>query len=258
MAEEFINVKKRLMEGWVKTKGQVRQDIHVSSLIHCRRRVCAEILGEPEPLKERTFRSFLVGASIHALAQELLGEEFECEKEVSYTFPNGQKVVGHIDAFHKTTGTVVEIKTTNSVQVKDIGGVYPYHLTQLRNYMSMMGSTSGILLYVIMDTPYLSDYMPQYVMTMTEEERRRTLRHMEADATELWEAVDKRDLNHIQVWDIVKNSNYMTPDGSNWFCKNGCPLAKSKKCEEYNLFEQGKISDSDVIEKMLPKLKQLH
>jgi hypothetical protein len=58
--------------------------------------------------------------------------------------------------------------------------------------MSILGASRGILLYVIMDTAYLSDYLPQYNMTMSEKERKNTLRHMEIDATQLQEAVDNK------------------------------------------------------------------
>ena len=46
-------------------------------------------------------------ASIHLQLQELLGDEFECEKEVIYHTKDGIKIIGHVDAYHKPTDTVV-------------------------------------------------------------------------------------------------------------------------------------------------------
>jgi hypothetical protein len=48
--------------------------------------------------------------------QELLGDEFEIEKEVTWVGESGIKLVGHIDAYHKS-GVVIEFKTAESTKV---------------------------------------------------------------------------------------------------------------------------------------------
>jgi hypothetical protein len=129
----IINIKQRLIEGWAQHKGQKRiGSLHISDLLHCRRKACFERLDpNPQKIDEKTFKHFLLGASIHSQLQQILGDEFECEKEIRYTFSNNLQIIGHIDAFHKPTSTVIEFKTSNAVTVKDIEGVYPYHLTAL-------------------------------------------------------------------------------------------------------------------------------
>jgi hypothetical protein len=48
MSEEIFSIKQKLLEGWVKTRGQKRNSIHVSDLLHCHRRVAFERL-DPNP-----------------------------------------------------------------------------------------------------------------------------------------------------------------------------------------------------------------
>jgi hypothetical protein len=203
---EIINIKQALLRGWVRTRGQKRTQIHVSSILHCHRKACFEYLDpNPQKIDERTFKHFLLGASIHSQLQQILGEEFECEKEVNYTFSNNLQIIGHIDAFHKPTSTVIEFKTSNAVTVKDKEGVYPYHLTQLQYYMALTGASQGVLLYIIMGSSYLSDYFPQYHLTITENQRRYILERIERDVTELQMGIDNNLPNSVRH--VLDDSN---------------------------------------------------
>lgn len=249
--DQIPNIKKALIEGWIRTKGQKRQELHISHLIHCLRKSCFEILDpHPQKIDERTFRHFLLGASIHSQLQEILGEEFEIEKEVSYFCKNNLKIIGHIDAFHKPTKTVVEFKTSNAVTVKDVEGVYPYHLKQLQYYMALVGASRGILLYIIMGSSYLSDYFPEYHLTCSEEQRRFILRCIERDATELERGISSGQPNSVSH--ILDSPTYITKSKENWFC-NSCLYKKF--CNGYHeRYRLGNFpSDAEIIENFVKK-----
>ncbi|MFY9871263.1 MAG: hypothetical protein WAK17_16230 [Candidatus Nitrosopolaris sp.] len=101
---EIFSLKKILLEGWVRIR-KPRTEIHISDLIHCRRRVAFERLDENPPvIDERKLKFFLGGETRHLQLQNLLGPDFDCEKEITYVCKtNGIKIVGHCDAIHRDT-----------------------------------------------------------------------------------------------------------------------------------------------------------
>lgn len=79
----MLNVKQKLLEGWTRRMAIKRQCIHISDLVLCKRRVCFERLDPNPPVAdEKKIKYFYSGEYKHRALQELLGEEFECEKEV--------------------------------------------------------------------------------------------------------------------------------------------------------------------------------
>jgi hypothetical protein len=101
----IINVKEKLLEGWFRTRGGKRSGIHISDLIHCKRAVAFNRLDEnPPPPTERTLKFFIRGESYHRYLQDLLGEEFQVEKEIVWTCQNGIKVIGHCDGCMNRAG----------------------------------------------------------------------------------------------------------------------------------------------------------
>ena len=47
----------------------------------------------------------LAGQMKHVHLQNLLGPDFETEKEITYVTPNGIKIIGHIDGLYEITCT---------------------------------------------------------------------------------------------------------------------------------------------------------
>jgi hypothetical protein len=132
--KEELNIKKILLEGWAK-KMTIREGIHVSDLVYCKRKVCYNNLNpvSQDMSKKKTevkAHMILGGELAHLKLQSLLlGDEFKCEQEVVYTCRDGTKVVGHIDVIHIPSNTYIEFKTTESVSV--VENCYPYNLLQL-------------------------------------------------------------------------------------------------------------------------------
>src|SRR5215813_10299207 len=52
--QEEISIKQKLIEGWIRTRGKKRTEMHISHLIHCVARSAFEILDDtPPPPDER-------------------------------------------------------------------------------------------------------------------------------------------------------------------------------------------------------------
>ena len=243
-----------MIEGWLRTRGQRRSgDLHVNDLLHCRRKVAFERLDEnPPTIDERKLHHFINGEIRHLYLQELLGSGFEVEKKVTYITPNGIKIIGHVDAYHTETRTVVEFKNTESVKV--LKEPYSYHLSQLMMYISILGSERGILQYLIIGASHrLKNYFPEYSIIMTSDQRHDILERIDEYATELKTALDNKDPNLAEpVFDSLTYLN----GSSNWYCES-CPYKKS--CLGYKEFFEGKTSDEierEAIEKAIAKLKQ--
>jgi hypothetical protein len=65
-------------------------------------------------------------------------------------------------------------------------GLY-YNLTrQLKNYTAILNTPAGRLLYMILGYNHgVTDYFPEYLVTLNEFERREILERIEKDAAEL-------------------------------------------------------------------------
>jgi hypothetical protein len=230
--DQILSVKKALLEGWIRTRGQKRDSIHVSDLLHCRRRVCFERLDlNPVIIDEKKMKYFIGGEVKHLQLQNLLGPDFDCEKEVTYTTPKGIRIIGHCDAIHRDTKTCIEWKITESTKVSR--DPYSYHLKQLMMYLAILGYSKGVLMYMIIGSTHkVSDYFPTYHITMTEDERYNILERIEKNATELQNGINNRDPN--LVGHVLGSSIYRNPNGDNWYCLS-CPY--KQKCNGYKEFE---------------------
>jgi hypothetical protein len=139
--------------------------------------------------------------------------------------------------------TVVEFKTTESVKVAH--EPYSYHLRQLMMYLSILGYSKGVLIYLIVGSTHkVSNYFPEYHITMTEDERHNMLERIQKDATELQYGIDNRDPN--LVGHVLGSSIYRNPDGRSWYCSS-CPYKKF--CSGYKEFES-----EDDLQKMQESL----
>lgn len=150
----------------------------------------------------------------------MLGDEFECGKEVVWNGP--VPVIGHPDAIHKNDGAVIEFKTTESTRViKE--GPYSYHIAQTKAYMTLLNAPYSKILYLILGYPNVKEYFPEYLVTFSyKNEPRAILTKLEADAAELQRAIDQKDPS--LVGHIGKHSDYIR-FGRNWLCAN-CPYEK--------------------------------
>ena len=80
--------------------------VHVSDLSYCfRKSVFSRTDLNHTPSSQLTIRNLLVGEAVHRHIQNLLGDEFEREKEIIWTSPLGTKVIADVDLYHKETGT---------------------------------------------------------------------------------------------------------------------------------------------------------
>ena len=172
----------------------------------------------------RKIKYYFGGELKHRLLQELLGDEFECEKEIVWTGKSGIKIIGHADAVYKD-GAVVEIKTTESTKV--LKAPYEHHIKQLKNYMAILGAPYGKLFYMILGYPKVKDFFPEYsVFFDYRAEKEEILRELEEKAGELQKGIDLRDPSVVDH--IAKDPVYMRY-GRNWMCAD-CPY--EQKCTE--------------------------
>ncbi|MCD6488819.1 MAG: CRISPR-associated protein Cas4 [Desulfurococcales archaeon] len=142
---------KRSYEDYVKRLDELRDPhiIYVTDLASCThkyylRTQYPELLFRFEPVA-------ILGEMVHAGLESILEKEgFEIEYEVSkqFTLNEGTYTLkGRIDAYNRSTGVVVEIKTSRSSQ----GIPREHHLIQLQIYLNMVNASKGILLYITPD-----------------------------------------------------------------------------------------------------------
>jgi len=162
--------------------------------------------------------------------QNLLGDEFEREKEIIWTSPHGTKIVAHVDLYHKETGIAIEVKTTGSPAIMRSPSIS--HIRQLKTYMSFLESPRGILLYLLTSDEYFQEYGLTWAYP---NERQVILDKLDKDATELskgFESGDPSQVRHIYNKEYI--SRWTT---QNWMCRNYCPysekcaIMRAKECE---------------------------
>jgi hypothetical protein len=220
LIQNILNIKQKLFEGWQRRLSEKRTEIHLSDVIHCRRATCfsrLDINPHPIPPDQKKIKFFHGGIQKHQMLQELLGDEFEIEKEIVWIGRSGIKLVGHIDALHKS-GVAVEFKTTESTRVIR-EGPYPYHVKQLKAYLSMLPDAEyGIISYLILGYyPTVKDYFPEYIIKINQTERAQILKKLEADAIELKRGI--LEGNPAIVTHAATDKMYLNNYGYNFLCK---------------------------------------
>ena len=144
----FPSVTRKIFSSWERNHPKRTGMVHVSDLSYCfRKSVFSRPDLNPPPPNELTIRNLLVGEAVHRHIQNLLGDEFEHEKEIIWTGPSGTKVIAHVDLYHKETDTVIELKTTGTPAIME-SPPFP-HIRQLKTYMSLLNSPRGILIYLL-------------------------------------------------------------------------------------------------------------
>jgi hypothetical protein len=152
--------------------------VNVTDLIFCPRQVCFRRLNEIPDNQHQD--KYLIGRLVTVQLQQILiaryPGQFEIEKQVQFNCSNYDAglrrnctvyVFGKIDAFNKETGPL-EFKTSRSTEKT----VEPrsYDVQQIKYYMAMTNSTTGILVYYHIDPKFADNPSTKFPIRMTEEE----------------------------------------------------------------------------------------
>lgn len=152
--------------------------VNVTDLVFCPRQSCFKRLQYiPENQKQD---KFLMGRLVTIkLQQALLASypgQYEIEKQVQYNCANFHStlaqgfvvyLLGKIDAFSKQTGPL-EFKSIWSE--KKITEPRPYDVQQIKYYMAMSNSPTGVLGYYHLDARFADDRYVEFAIEMAEEE----------------------------------------------------------------------------------------
>jgi hypothetical protein len=166
----------------------------------------------------------LVGSAVHEYIQRLLGdEEYEHEKEISYTGASGVTIKGHVDIYAKNSNMVIEIKTTPA---KDLH--IAFHVKQLKTYQAMLDSPMGILIYIRLGEKFEKCFVEYHSTWAHANERKSILERLDRDASEFAEGFTSGDPSKVSH--IAYDKSYQSRWGSgNWLCAR-CDFREP--CEE--------------------------
>lgn len=80
----------------------------------CDRKLLYQILGTPPVVPGDVNLKAWVGTAVHSAFEQILTkhDDWLSEQKLSITVAKGLKLVGHLDAYHKPTYTVLDFKTT--------------------------------------------------------------------------------------------------------------------------------------------------
>lgn len=152
--------------------------VNVTDLIFCPRQVSFKRLNEiPENQNQD---KYLIGRLVTIQLQQILlaryPGRFEIEKQVQYNCSNFHSnlgrscivyVCGKIDAFNKEVGPY-EFKSSRSTE--RIIEPKSYDIQQIKYYMAMTNSITGVLMYYHLDPKFAHDPSVKFLITMTEDE----------------------------------------------------------------------------------------
>lgn len=205
-----LDFRAALLDGLRKEYNKPREGIHASDLVNCRRQVAFERINGHREFTENTLMYFASGEFQHQKLQEILGDEFDCEREIIWN-----DIVFHPDVVWKGQNVAIEIKTARTDSVIDTPK--PTHVKQLKFYMAVLNSPYGILQYIILNK--YENMFPCHYVTIEADERKQILNDLVVDGEELRAGIDLRrpDL----VGHVARNPAYMTEWGGNWLCR-GC------------------------------------
>jgi PD-(D/E)XK nuclease superfamily len=143
---------------------------------------------------------------------------FRSEMEVQY-----EHIRGRIDIYDRIFNNVIDIKTSKSQRV--LLKPFKFHQKQVRNYMAMVDSNEGHLIYQMNNFgTYIS--FPIY---MTAEERKKELEELKSEADSLQNAIDAGDPSSAKgIYDDSEMS---------WMC-NKCKYLQ--KCQSTRNIEANK------------------
>lgn len=191
---------------------EFREGIHVTDLTLCSRKSVFRKL-QPTALTMKELNFFTSGRAIHEAIQSLCDpEKFEMEKEITYN-----EVSGHVDLYDIRNNIPIECK---SMRVAKVENPKSFHVKQLKDYMAILGSSTGIILYQCLlnfeDKPFV-----EFEIHMTQKEIDKQLKDLGLRARLHQKALEKKD---AMLAPFVLNDPNM-----NWLCRSCSYL---KKCQE--------------------------
>ncbi|MDE1767705.1 MAG: Dna2/Cas4 domain-containing protein, partial [Thaumarchaeota archaeon] len=161
-----------------------------------------------EPCTMRDVNFFSSGRAIHDAIQTLANfgkKKFEIEKELEW-----EGISGHVDLVDTENNIPIECK---SARVKTMDAVKPHYVSQLKAYMAILGSRTGVVLVQLLmhfdDKPFV-----EFEITMDDEEINTTKQKLLLDKEIYLMALEKKD--PMLARGVVED-----PD-LNWLCKS-CP-----------------------------------
>jgi CRISPR/Cas system-associated exonuclease Cas4 (RecB family) len=210
--------------------------INVTDLVFCPRQVSFGRLSQiPENQNQD---KYLIGRLLTVQLQQILVARypgrFEIEKQVQYNCSNydsnlGQGcivyVFGKIDAFNKEVGPY-EFKSTKSAE--KVIEPKSYDVQQIKYYMAMTNSMTGVLLYYHLDHKFAHDPSVKFPITMTEEELYSEHEKLVVAALSLSEAISAKRPEMAQHIAFDRNLA--------WKCKS-CPY--SGDCKDMRIAANG-------------------
>jgi len=135
-------IKKEIEEDISKRKEKKENEIWVSDLISCKKKVeFYRKFPEMFIIEPKLY----IGKFIHTGIQEVLKEIYEnveIEKEVEKEI-DGKIIKGRVDAI--LDDTILEIKYTSNTNLKE---PYPHHIIQLKIYLWLTQKNKGKLIYI--------------------------------------------------------------------------------------------------------------
>jgi hypothetical protein len=114
----------------------MRVGIHVSDLLGCKRASCLH--PDEDVIGERQIAFFYNGIERHRLIQELLGEDWQCEKEFVFK-DGGISIISHPDAVYNGSDSrdvTLEIKTTT----RTVKSPFSNHVAQIKSYIAILSA----------------------------------------------------------------------------------------------------------------------
>lgn len=190
-----------------KFNGDERSGIHVSDLTLCPRKSVWRKLN-PEPCTPRDLNFFSSGRSIHDSIQTLANhnkKKFEIEKELSW-----EGISGHVDLVDTENNIPIECK---SARVKTMDVVKPHYVSQLKAYMAILGSKTGVVLVQLL-MHFDDKSFVEFEITMDEEEMNTTKQKLLLDKEFYLMALEKKD--PMLARGVTKDKDL------DWLCRN-CP-----------------------------------
>lgn len=195
---------------------EYRSGIHISDLTLCPRKSVFRRV-EPQALTLKELNFFTSGRAIHDVIQTLCKSNenrFEIEKEIEH-----KGITGHVDLYDRENNIPIECK---SYRTKELKEPKPFHVNQLKNYMAVLNAPKGVILYQLLmnfdNKPFV-----EFEVTMTDKERKATLRKLENLAENMSNALEQKN--------PAKAVHVMNDKDLNFQC-NSCPYYQ--QCKEIN------------------------
>ena len=242
--------------------------IDVRDLVYCPRQTTFKRLNKlSENQNLDNVGKYLRGRLLTIQLQQILLARYpgqiEIEKQVHYNCSNyyselGQGcvvyVLGRIDAFNTETGPI-EFKTTSSL--KKIGEPKSYDVQQIKYYMTMTNSMTGVLWYYHLDPKFVDCRSAKFLIAMTEDDLYSEYKKLIESALSLNEAISagKPEIAYHIAYDrelawMCKYCDYSGDCKDMRIAANGLKFRAAEKGHGIDLIPSQKETDSELDAKI--------